>query len=725
MGTYHKNALPNGYQLAEYAIEAVLGHGGFGITYLARDTSLGALVAIKEFLPGEIAQRDVNMKVLPNPERQAVRDYQAGLKNFVKEARALAHFKHPHIVRVLRFLEANGTAYTVMEYEEGQSLADYLKQHGPRLDEQMILRVFIPILNGLNAVHEAKMLHLDIKPENIYLRKDGNPVLIDFGSARRAMTETKNVQRIALTHGYAPMEQYPEKGTPGAWTDVYALGASMYRCISGKRPEDALSRYQAVLKYQADPLTPATKIGAKHYQPMLLECIDWALQIYPKDRPQTARELQDGLMGKRRQSAPTAAARLNPLAAPKVATITPVAARAAVRRSQWRGTVRTIIGTGRMLLLMAVIGGALVGTSLYWKEIQAWLASAGDNALRNSAPAPQAPSAAGEYTLSDPAPTRTATTTAPATAKVPAALPAALPALTVPERTLSGHRDWVQAVAFSPDGRWLASGSSDRSIRVWDVANGTVLGTLRGHEGGINAIAYSSDGKWLVSAGDDGALRLWDGVTGGQRGVLRGQGGSLFALAISPDGKTLVAGGKDQVVMVWDIESGKRQLTLEGHRGDIFALAISPDGKTIASSGKDKTIRLWNRKTGEELSALSGHKDAVLSLAFSPDGRSLASGDAGRSLRLWDAKTLAHQRTLTNLESSILSLAFSPDSYWLAVGLADKDKSMVLLEGEERVLAYTLSAHQDFVQAVAFAPSGRMLASGSRDKNIRLWRARQ
>jgi serine/threonine protein kinase len=710
MGTYHKNALPNGYQLAEYSIEAVLGHGGFGITYLARDTTLGALVAIKEFLPSEIAQRDNQTRVLPNPERQAVRDYQAGLKNFVKEARALAHFKHPHIVRVLRFLEANGTAYTVMEYEEGQSLADYLKQHGPRLDEQMILRVFIPILNGLNAVHDAKMLHLDIKPENIYLRKDGNPVLIDFGSARRAMTETKNVQRIALTHGYAPMEQYPDKGTPGAWTDVYALGASMYRCISGKRPEDALSRYQAVLKYQADPLTPATKVGAKHYQPMLLECIDWALQIYPKDRPQSARELQDGLMGKRRQVTTTAATRLNPLAAPKVSLPTPASTRA-VRRNQWRATVRTVIGTGRMLLTIALIGAALVGTSLYWKEIQAWLSGAPREAARSVTPVEHAPLASVEQPLTTPA--------------RPPSGPAPVSALTVPERTLSAHRDWVQAVAFSADGKWLASGGADRSIRIWDIEKSVVLGTLRGHEGAVNALAYSSDGKWLASAGDDGVVRLWDGYTGGERGGLRGQGGSQFALVFSPDGKTLVSGGKDQAILVWDVDSGKRLRTLEGHRGDVFVLAMSPDGKTIASGGKDKTIRLWDRKSGEELTVLSGHKDAVLALAFSPDGRTLVSGDSGRSLRVWDAKTLKHQRTITTLEHPILSLAFSPDSRWLAVGLADKDKSLVLLEGDERVLAHTLSAHQDFVQAVAFAPNGRWLASGSRDRDIRLWRARQ
>ena len=213
MSAFHKSALRSGYRLAEYTIESVLGHGGFGITYLARDTSLGAQVAIKEYLPHEIANRENKTQVLPNPSRGAVRDYQFGLKNFVKEARALARFKHPNIVRVLRFLEANGTAYMVMEYEEGQSLADYLKRNGPRLDEQTLLKVFIPILNGLHAVHEAEMLHLDIKPENIYLRKDGSPMLIDFGSARQGAV---HLQKVALTQGYAPMEQYPEKGKPDA-----------------------------------------------------------------------------------------------------------------------------------------------------------------------------------------------------------------------------------------------------------------------------------------------------------------------------------------------------------------------------------------------------------------------------------------------------------------------------------------------------------------------------
>jgi WD40 repeat protein len=711
MGTFHKNALPIGYELAEYSIEQVLGHGGFGITYLARDTKLGALVALKEFLPGEIAQRDSsNLRVLPNPERQAVRDFQAGVRNFVKEAQALAHFKHPHIVRVLRFLEANGTAYTVMEYEEGQSLADYLKQHGPRIDEAMILRVFIPILNGLHAVHEVKMLHLDIKPENIYLRRDGSPLLIDFGSARRAITETKHVQRIALTHGYAPIEQYPDKGAPGPWTDVYALGASMYRCISGKRPEDALTRYQAVLKYQTDPLTPASKIGAKHYQPMLLECIDWTMQIYAKDRPQSARELQDGLMGRRRQAGGSAA-KSNPLnpTAPVRTAVSGASATRTVRQGQFQRGVRTALSAGRWLLTMLFIGAVLVGTSYYWSEIRVWWMVFNGSAVTRPA---DATGAAGQATASPGADTASS----PATALTPAA--AERPP-TMPDRTFSGHKDWIQSVAFSADGKSLASASTDRTIKVWDIANGTVLSTLRGHEGAINAIAYSSDGKWLASAGDDGSVRLWD-ATGGLRTTLRGLGGSLFAVAFSPDGRHLAAGGRDRAVVVWEMETNKRLATLEGHKGDVFALAFTPDGKTLASTGADRTIRFWDRRTGEELSSLSGHKDVVLSLAFSPDGRWLASGDAGESVRIWDARTLAHFRTQTNFGHSALALAFSPDSRWLFVGTADK--KVVLLEGDKRVVSHTLSGHHDYVQTVALSPDGKLLASGSRDRNIRLWK---
>lgn len=300
MSAYHKNALPRGYKLSEYIVESVLGHGGFGVTYLARDEALGALVAIKEYMPHELAARDNDRtQIIPNLEnRRAVQDYHWGLKRFLQEAQALARFKHPNIVRVLRYMEANGTAYMVMEYEKGQSLGQYLKQHGNRLSEPDIMRVYLPVLNGLEAVHRAGMLHLDIKPDNIYLREDGSPMLIDFGSARQALTGHGGNQRVVLTPGYAPIEQYPDKGEQGPWTDIYATGASLYRCMTGKRPKDALERYQIMLRMQLDSLTPATKLAEGRFPTRLLECVDWAMQIYPKDRPQSARILQDALIGK-------------------------------------------------------------------------------------------------------------------------------------------------------------------------------------------------------------------------------------------------------------------------------------------------------------------------------------------------------------------------------------------------------------------------------------------
>jgi serine/threonine protein kinase len=299
MSGYHKNALPRGQDLAEYTIERNLGQGGFGLTYLAKDNSLGSLVAIKEYLPQDLAAR-VNGKtqIVPNLDsRSAVKDYQWGLKRFLAEAQALARFKHPNIVRVLRFMEANGTAYMVMEYEKGQSLGQYLKDHDQKLDENNLMRIFLPVLNGIGAVHDAGMMHLDIKPDNIYLREDGTPMLIDFGSARHSMTG-HGVDKTVLTPGYAPAEQYPGQGEQGPWTDIYAIGASMYRCIRGKRPASGLERYQTILKLQVDPLTPAVKVGQGKYQQTILECIDWAMRANPGDRPKSARELQDKLVGR-------------------------------------------------------------------------------------------------------------------------------------------------------------------------------------------------------------------------------------------------------------------------------------------------------------------------------------------------------------------------------------------------------------------------------------------
>ena len=239
---YH-NALPLKSMLQEYRLDSVLGAGGFGITYLGWDTNLEKHVAIKEFLPGELAMRALDGSVVPvNTDHE--HNYQWGLDRFVQEARTLAKFSHPNIVRVNRYFEANGTSYMVMEYEEGESLHQLLKR-APVPDEATLTAIVMPILDGLQAVHKAGFLHRDIKPSNVFLRKDGTPVLLDFGSSRFAAGAVPKNFTAIVSPGYAPLEQYSGDGNQGPWSDIYGLACVLFRAVTGEHPPDAVRRLKS------------------------------------------------------------------------------------------------------------------------------------------------------------------------------------------------------------------------------------------------------------------------------------------------------------------------------------------------------------------------------------------------------------------------------------------------------------------------------------------------
>ena len=273
--------------IQEYCLEKVVGHGSFGIVYVAKNTYLPETVAIKEFLPAELADRAEGTLVVPRSDDMK-EVYEEVLNKFLMEARTLYELAQPlphkNIVRVMRYIEANGTAYMVMDYEKGDSLTEKLKEPHLTMPEKELSAILFPLLDGLEKVHNANIIHRDIKPDNILIRPDGSPVFIDFGAARRRRPDGQKTQFPMFTPNYAAPEQYYDLGEQGKWTDIYELGATLYRAVTGKVPTNAAERLRGK-DYQ-----PAVDAAADGYTPAFLAAIDSALALQPQDRPQNIAE---------------------------------------------------------------------------------------------------------------------------------------------------------------------------------------------------------------------------------------------------------------------------------------------------------------------------------------------------------------------------------------------------------------------------------------------------
>jgi len=715
-----------------YRIVSLLGQGGMGAVYRAWDMRLNISVAVKEMVP----QPGIDPPTLAQLRQQ-----------FYQEAQVLARLDHPNLVRVTDYFEEWGNAYLVMNFVEGQSLADLIAARGP-LPEARVLEWARQLLDALAYCHAQGVVHRDIKPQNIIIRADGRPILVDFGLAKLwdpRDPRTRTAVRAMGTPEYAPPEQYGTSLTDHR-SDIYSLGATLYHALTGKEPPPAGER-------AANPKTPlplprlAPHLGNRTYHVVLK-----AMNLEKRDRWQSAEEMRKEVVRAMsdisptstgtstiRQPAPTASSQSVPRssdhrpapASPQPHPGAPPAPRPASAPPQ----------PGP---------GAPPGRYSTSAPHQSQPATPPASPAQRPAPGPQQPGPAPAFpSVRQPvaSPPQQASAydlsvgqTTPATAPQPfAGIPTwllvfsvLLPLLlivflivtvlqyasTQPSLSRSGHESSAGPNA-TPSRSIQDFGLLPGDVILPENATGVIQIAIFGLDYPVFCVTFSRDNALLASGGEN-TIHLWQVAQGKPLRTIKLNNSYVRCMALSPNGDILVSGLDNSSVQLWRVADGALLRTLEGHNAGVLSVAFSPDGQTLASGSVDRNVRLWRVSDGASLRTLEGHTGWVLSVAFSPDGQTLASGSYDRTVRLWRVSDGASLRTLEGHTDSVWSVAFSPDGQTLASGSGDA--TVRLWRVSDGALLRTLEGHTDSVRSVAFSPDGQTLASGAADHTVRLWR---
>ncbi len=766
-------ALPHGTELAgDYRIERVLGAGGFGITYLAEETSLHRAVAIKEYFPSDFASRE-GTTLVRSKSRSLDEDYQWGLERFIEEAQALARFDHGNIVRVFRYFRANNTGYMVLQHEPGGSFKGWLDGLGRPPNQDEMDRIISPLLDALEAIHDRDFLHRDIAPDNIIIRLDGSPVLIDFGSARREVARHARTVSVLVKPGYSPFEQYAQTGKQqGPWTDIYALAATLYHGVTGRRPSDAPSRMSH------DDVPSATQAALGRYRPQFLAAIDHGLALGVEQRPQNiaawraelfsavpvpgrgqergrepvagglapTRKLEDlgvpmpAWHGRRsseaaatpepRQPALKAQAKAKPKPKSQAPAAAKVAAPVVAKVPSRQQTPVKVAGREAMQQRMGIeqpepLAVAVPLAKPLGRSLMALLSDVGAN-MRAAVPSRGKKPAPAKLKSAEPLQPVLATAQRAAAA---AALP---PAAAVQVRTMrvKRGRPWWMALR-GPAWRMAAVIAvvsamvfGEQALRreplalLASVATTTDLSlarSLRGHNGAVAAIAFAPDGKTLASVGSEGVIRIWDARTGEtQRSLV----GSADTTSLDISDGVIAAGSADGRVRLWKLETGAEIRNFEARSGAVRSVIFGGSSNQVFEGGQDGRIRSFDQR-GNSRGVIGEHTQPVLALAFAAVPRLLISGGADRQVKLWDEKRRKLIRSYAGHSEDVEAVAITADGAVLASG--SNDHSVVVWDGgSDRALA-RLDGHTGRVVALTFSPRGQLLASASEDGTIKLW----
>jgi len=723
--------------------------------------ALARLVTIKEYFPSDIAARDGGIDAVPRSQ-DCAGDYRWGLDRFIEEAQTLAKFDHANIVRVYRYFRANNTGYMVLHFEEGQSLKGWLKSLGRAPRQKELDAILGPLLEALELIHTADFLHRDIAPDNIIIRRSGDPVLIDFGSARGEIASATKTVSALVKPGYSPYEQYAEtSSSQGPWTDIYALGGTLYHAITGKRPPDAPSR---MVK---DDFVPAREAALSSYRNGFLKAIDKALALNIDQRPQSIAAWRNELLApdpvrtrwlgrtdrrKKKEEedapepvaepaatpvptpvpapAPTPVAATVPLAA-AVVEVKPaeprpqsVAAGDAPRKGgllDFLEGLRKKPGDGEAMPAAAAAAPAKKEAAPAVAEVQP--------PAKAVAPAPKKKSQSKKPIPKERALVLVKSPPRPRPRPLKVQRPRLVPILF---KLLVGVGVASAAVAmqdrfpqFESRGSAVVTGQLQEPRPQTGTADQpqapaivTPLAEFDAHRGSVAGLAYSNDGRWLVTAGADGMMKVWDAAHHNLVRTIELDDGPATALAL--DGRRALTGHANGRVVLWDLDTADKIASVQRNEAKVWAVAFLGEPDRFASASHDWRVTLWDARTSSApLQVLEGHENAVQSLAYSPARQMLASGGADKTVRLWDLDTLALKRRYRGMRDFVTAVSFSPNGKLLVAGALDGRLQVWSALSSRRMRS--LTGHRGRIAATGFSPNGNYLASAGEDGTVRLW----